>query len=351
VATNFPSSLDSLSNPSSGDSLSSPSHSGQHADANDAIEALEAKVGVDGSAVTTSLDYKVAASKAVTDKVDPSGATSNQVLKYNGTKFVPSTGASVTISDTPPSSPQAGDQWYESDTGRQFIYYDSVWVEIGNATDIAGVIQPKQITDLTAVTSLTSDDVFAVVDNPSSAVAANKITYGNLVTAMSSSLAPGLVLVKTQTVGTGVSVIEVTDAFSSTYDNYRLTYSGGTGSTWITFNCQFGVGTTWTTNNYYGGSAYFNVGGGTWQLAVNNGGSSFAGGNAMTDFCNVSLEIQNPYLARRTHAQGPYNRLDNGQVGNTWVEQASQTQFTSFKLATSSGTVTGGTIRVYGYRN
>ena len=32
----------------------------QHADANDAIEALQAKVGVDGSAVTTSLDYKVA---------------------------------------------------------------------------------------------------------------------------------------------------------------------------------------------------------------------------------------------------------------------------------------------------
>jgi microcystin-dependent protein len=48
-----------LTNPSSGDSLSSPSHSGQHADANDAIEALQAKVGVNGSAVTTSLDYKV----------------------------------------------------------------------------------------------------------------------------------------------------------------------------------------------------------------------------------------------------------------------------------------------------
>jgi len=59
VATNFPTSLDSLTNPASGDSLSSPSHAGQHADANDAIEALEAKVGVNGSAVTTSLDYKV----------------------------------------------------------------------------------------------------------------------------------------------------------------------------------------------------------------------------------------------------------------------------------------------------
>lgn len=60
MATNFPSGLDSLTNPTSGSALNSPSHADQHADANDAIEALEAKVGVDGSAVTTSLDWKVA---------------------------------------------------------------------------------------------------------------------------------------------------------------------------------------------------------------------------------------------------------------------------------------------------
>ena len=39
--------------------MNSPSHSSQHSDVNDAVEALQAKVGVDGSAVTTSLDYKV----------------------------------------------------------------------------------------------------------------------------------------------------------------------------------------------------------------------------------------------------------------------------------------------------
>ena len=60
MATNFPASLDSLTNPSSSDPLNNPSHSAQHANANDAIEALEAKVGIDGSANTSSLDYKVA---------------------------------------------------------------------------------------------------------------------------------------------------------------------------------------------------------------------------------------------------------------------------------------------------
>lgn len=60
MATNFPSSLDALTNPTSSDPLNSPSHSAQHANANDAIEALEAKVGVDSSAVTTSHTYKIA---------------------------------------------------------------------------------------------------------------------------------------------------------------------------------------------------------------------------------------------------------------------------------------------------
>jgi len=59
MATNFPTSLDSLTNPSATDTLDSPPHDEQHADANDAIEALQAKVGVDSSAVTSSLDYKV----------------------------------------------------------------------------------------------------------------------------------------------------------------------------------------------------------------------------------------------------------------------------------------------------
>jgi len=60
VATNFPASLDSLTNPTSSDSLNSPSHSAQHANVNDAVEALQTKVGADSSAVTSSLDYKVA---------------------------------------------------------------------------------------------------------------------------------------------------------------------------------------------------------------------------------------------------------------------------------------------------
>lgn len=60
MATNFPAGLDSLVNPLGTNTLANPSHSSQHANANDAIEALQAKVGIDNSANTLSLDYKVA---------------------------------------------------------------------------------------------------------------------------------------------------------------------------------------------------------------------------------------------------------------------------------------------------
>lgn len=60
MASNYPTSLDNFTNPTGTSSLTSPDHAGQHSDLNDAVEQLQAKVGVNGSAVTTSLDYKVA---------------------------------------------------------------------------------------------------------------------------------------------------------------------------------------------------------------------------------------------------------------------------------------------------
>ena len=58
---NYPTSLDNFTNPSASDAMNSVTvpHATQHANINDAVEALEAKVGVNGSAVTTSLDYRV----------------------------------------------------------------------------------------------------------------------------------------------------------------------------------------------------------------------------------------------------------------------------------------------------
>jgi hypothetical protein len=95
MAVNFPASLDSFTNPASNSSVANPSHAQQHADANDAIEALQAKVGADNSAVTTSLDYRVRTlenasvdTEAIQDIVGgmvSNNTETNIVVEYNDT--------------------------------------------------------------------------------------------------------------------------------------------------------------------------------------------------------------------------------------------------------------------------
>ena len=85
MAISFPTSLDNFTNPSSGNTLDSPSHSLQHSDINDAVEAMQRKVGV-GTAVAGS-------------------ASAGQVLTISaaGTSTwstLPSSGALVLISTT-----------------------------------------------------------------------------------------------------------------------------------------------------------------------------------------------------------------------------------------------------------
>ena len=63
MSTNYPTSLTVYTNPAPGDlvstSIGGRTHSQFHSDNNDDLESLQAKVGIDGSAVTTSHDYKL----------------------------------------------------------------------------------------------------------------------------------------------------------------------------------------------------------------------------------------------------------------------------------------------------
>jgi len=102
MATNFPTSLDSLTNPSGTDSMSSPSHAGQHANANDAIEALQAKVGVDSSAVTTSHEYRINFIEELNTN-EQTGTAYTLVLTDDG-KIVEMNNASANTLTVPPNS-------------------------------------------------------------------------------------------------------------------------------------------------------------------------------------------------------------------------------------------------------
>jgi hypothetical protein len=85
--------------------------------------------------------------------------TSAMPVSITGTRGVTGpTGAtgptrSTDISTTPPSSPMAGDLWYNSETGQTFVYYDSYWVE--NVSGIAGPEGPIGPTGPTGATGAT----------------------------------------------------------------------------------------------------------------------------------------------------------------------------------------------------
>jgi len=102
MATSFPTSLDSLTNPTATDTLDSPPHDTQHADANDAIEAIQAKVGVDASAVTTSHEYRINSIEELNTNAQV-GTTYTLALTDDG-KVVEMNNASANTLTVPPNS-------------------------------------------------------------------------------------------------------------------------------------------------------------------------------------------------------------------------------------------------------
>lgn len=126
---NFPTSLDSLTNPTASDFLNSPSHSAQHANVNDICEALEAKVGINSSAVTTSHDYKLSEVTGVDKAV---GKTASQDI--SGKRFTDAIGMQEISA---PSSPSAGYRklYYKTDGKLYSKNSSGVESQVGGAGD------------------------------------------------------------------------------------------------------------------------------------------------------------------------------------------------------------------------
>ncbi len=161
----------------------------------------------------------------------------------------------------------------------------------------------------------------------------------------------GLWLVKTQTVGSAVSSVTVTGAFSADYDNYLILLSGGTCSLSGSIGIEIGGSTT----GYYGFLVYGDVGANTVIGAARNnqalmnwqGGCTAAGQAAI-----VSSTVLNPFKAAYTSfTNGAYRTVGTNPVyGTMQGEHRVATSYTSFKIVPDSGTLTGGIIAVYGYK-
>jgi len=158
----------------------------------------------------------------------------------------------------------------------------------------------------------------------------------------------GLTLVKTQTIGSAVSSVAVTDAFSSTYDNYLITIGGGVASQENDLRLQLGA----TTTGYYGSCMRVNYSGTTSTESDSNQSNFQHVGRGSTNSLSFNANLFAPNLAKNTIVNSAWVGCGTTSLqANYGGFLNDTTQYTGFTILTDAGTLTGGTIRVYGYAN
>lgn len=199
----------------------------------------------------------------------------------------------VCTSSTRPASPYDGQVIYETDTDRTLVFNGTGWVFLSTSR-------------------------------------ANSV---------------GLDLIKTQTIGSAVSSVTVSDAFSSTYDNYKITISGGAASAATNLRYQNGS----STSGYYSGGTTTTYSSNSVAGFSDNNAASIVCGTTFTDGLICDLTVLTPFdSAERTFftiGQVTYSTGSGSGAGYHNVVAS----YTSFVIFPQSGTLTGGTISVYGY--
>jgi hypothetical protein len=158
----------------------------------------------------------------------------------------------------------------------------------------------------------------------------------------------GLVLITAQAVGTAVSSVTVSSVFSATYDQYKIVAIGGTQS--VADNMLFKFGATATGYDSFVARGQAN---GATDFAGDNNASSFQRfGFGNTDGYFIDAIISDPFATKRTKVEYTYTNTET--VGTVSYGKGvgflrGSTSYTAFTITPGSGTLTGGTVYVYGY--
>lgn len=175
-------------------------------------------------------------------------------------------------------------------------------------------------------------------------------TYMGLVKVIPTAVTGGTLAANgTITIGNAVSPITVTNAFSSLYNNYLVVIDGADSSN----NGQFlrlsltGITAGWNWN------AIYMAGGSSTVVGTNDVNASGIPVSLTGDASwNCIFDITNPFSASQ---KGVWSRFmsagGTNYMGHFGGTNTSNVSAASFSLAPGLGTITGGTIRVYGYRN
>lgn len=196
------------------------------------------------------------------------GSTAWSSLSY----FGGGTGANITSSDTPPSSPSNNDLWFKSTSGRTYIYYDSYWIEIDSntpgptgLTGPAGANGTNGTNGIGASLGMVSGNYYTANSSNSSANAIanrshyipifviNTTTFDRIAIRTGSTFSGTAVVrlgIYNDNIGVPSTVVLDAGTVSATAANtvYEITISQSLspGTYWLAFNSQ----TAATTNNY-----------------------------------------------------------------------------------------------------
>lgn len=202
---------------------------------------------------------------------------------------------------------------------KAFVYDGSQWVDIAQSTADLSTYQKSNRTGLQLVvpTSVTGGTVSA----------------------------NGAV-----TIGSAVSSVTVNGVFSATYDNYKIVISSGG-----TVGNDYGslrLGSSTSTYNYAAQTLqYATAAFGGFGVGANASEFRYVWSNANSTGYTGNIELQNPFLAQYTRLTSDYATDDyRFFMGGVHKTAASYTSFTLGPNA-FTGTLTGGTIRIYGYNN
>lgn len=153
----------------------------------------------------------------------------------------------------------------------------------------------------------------------------------------------------TVTLGSAVSSVTVSGVFSANFQNYKIIIDGVDGSL---ANNSMDFNFDGSTTGYYFAGWYRNYANTTGGFtAVSNGSSWAVGYTSTSNSTYCSFEVFHPYdSTRRAHyASAPSGGDDF--VNSYGGQHAVVSSFTGFRIVPGLGTMTGGTIRVYGYSN
>jgi hypothetical protein len=267
--------------------------------------------------------------------VEVEDPTESQILAYDEAaglwKNIDIPESAAIISDTAPVDPVLGTQWFNSSTGKSYLYYSDAWVEVDSAS-------PPQIGSFADATVRA-----AAIPSPSEGVYTHlndtdRLEFWN----GSAWTTPFGFTLLSDSSFTAATTFTLSNIFNANYTSYRLYINLTAGTANQDISLQLTASGTASTANY------INV---ETSLSANTTATSWpltqTGQNGKT---GVAVELFNPFLAVRTYGTSDWFYDDGTTLiyKKRGLAHRVNTSYDGIRLTVAAGIT--GSVRVFGIK-